>query len=378
MAEEMKGSIDKYMTKGSSKPHWRYRIYKGKNAAGIKEYDTRAGFEKQAEAQEKMQERIIELRRLSNQPVGPEEIPLGSWLSRWIDSYAVPACQPKTIERYRQLAAYISDATADEIASVARMPIAKLKHVQLESALRALLTQKAVRREHISARTLHHVAGVIHVALNEAFRLDLIPVNPMLKVKLPSFEKKEAVFLTPEQVRAIRDVCRGDWTFTLVELALASGARRGELLALGWPDINWATRTLSITKSLEQTKAGLRVKNTKSKRPRKFILPQSAITALQFQRDQQVEHKRHFGAEYHDLGLIFAEPNGEYLQPDLVSQVIIRRMRKAGIKTGSFHTLYARLNPAFSRCTASSCIGAARTRRPERYRPDLQPRTTRG
>ena len=39
-----------------------------------------------------------------------------------------------------------------------------------------------------------------------------------------------------------------------------------------------------------------------------------------------------------DQDLVFAEPNGDYLQPDLVSQTVIRRIRKAGIKRGSFHS----------------------------------------
>lgn len=210
--------------------------------------------------------------------------------------------------------------------------------MQLEAALLGLLKQKAIRREHISVHTVRHVAGLLQVALNEAFRLDLILVDPMLKVKLPSIEQKEVKSLTPEQVGALRGICRGDWTFALVELALASGVRRGELLALTWPDINWVTKSLFITKSLEQTAAGLRVKTTKSKKPRHFTLGQSAMAALQFQRDQQAEHKRQFGKDYQDHGLVFAEPNGDYLRPDLVSQVIVRRLKKAGIDA-SLHSL---------------------------------------
>lgn len=218
-------------------------------------------------------------------------------------------CQPKTIERYRQLTKYITDATADEISITAQTTIASLKHVQLETALRTLMEQRAVRREHISARTFRHVAGVLQAALNEAFRLDLITVNPMLKIKLPAVEQREAEWLTPEQVRALRETCRGDWTFALVELALGSGCRRGELLAVQWSDINWATRTLSITQSLEQTAAGLRLKTTKSKKPRRFML----LAALQFQRDQQAEHRRQTGTHYQDRCLVFAQPDGDFL-----------------------------------------------------------------
>jgi len=71
-------------------------------------------------------------------------------------------------------------------------------------------------------------------------------------------------------VQRLREVCRGDWTFTFVEIALATGARRGELLALTWPDVDYIITTVTISKSLEETKAGLRVKRTKSGKPRKF------------------------------------------------------------------------------------------------------------
>jgi hypothetical protein len=67
-------------------------------------------------------------------------------------------------------------------------------------------------------------------------------------------------------------------------------------------------------------------------------LPQFPLTALQFQREQQREHRRLFADDYMALDLIFCEPDGNYHQPDLVSQVVIRRLRKAGIKSGSFHT----------------------------------------
>ena len=99
-----------------------------------------------------------------------------------------------------------------------------------------------------------------------------------------------------------------------MELALAIGARRGELLAL------------------EMDRLGLGIGNFND-------IPKSAIAALQFLRDQQQEHQRLFAGDYRDLGLIFCKPDGRYHDPDLVSQVIIRRMRKAGVKEGSIHTL---------------------------------------
>jgi len=205
--------------------------------------------------------------------------------------------------------------------------------------LYGLLRATGKRRKHISARTVRHVAGVLNVCLNKAFKLELIPVNPMLRVELPSVEKRDVRSLTPDEIHRLREVCRGDWTFALVEMALATGARRGELVALQWAEVDLIHASLTISKSLEQTAAGLRVKRPKNGKTRTCTLPQSSIAALQFQRDQQAEARRLFAGDYQDRGLVFCQPDGSHHEPDLVSQVIVRRIRKAGITDASLHTL---------------------------------------
>jgi integrase len=161
----------------------------------------------------------------------------------------------------------------------------------------------------------------------------------MLRVELPVYQKKDARSLTSDELHRLRETCRGDWTFGFIEVAMATGSRRGELLALTWADVDWATQTVTISKSLEQTRAGLRIKPPKGKKTHSLQISQCAIAALQFLRDQQAEHRRLFGADYHDQGLIFCQADGSYREPDLVSQVIVRRMRKAGIEKGSLHSL---------------------------------------
>jgi integrase len=334
----MKGSVTKYTIVGSKRPRWRYRIDAGKDASGRRLQEGGGGFQKEGDAVEAMRTHMEKIRARQQAPAIRQRT-LGEWVQTWLDVYAVERCQPKTLERYRQLAAYLVKEANGEPSELAKIPLSALSHRDLEPALYALLKAKGKRREHVSARTVRHVAGLLNVALNKAFRLEMIPVNPMLRVELPTFEKKDVRSLTPEEIHSLRDACRGDWTFALVELALASGARRGELLALQWSDIEWESKTVRIAKSLEQTAAGLRVKSTKTKKPRRFRISQNAIAALQFQRDLQAENKRLFGANYQDNGSVFCEPDGRFHEPDLVSQVVIRRILKAGIKDASFHTL---------------------------------------
>ncbi len=159
----------------------------------------------------------------------------------------------------------------------------------------------------------------------------------MLRAELRRIEKTDARSMSPDEIRKLREACRGDWTFALVEMALATAARRGELLALQWADLDWTPGVLTISKSLEQTRAGLRVKRPKNGKSRPCLLPRSALATLRL--EQQPEHRRLFATDYKDLDLIFCEPNGDHHEPDLISQVIVRRMHKAGINDGSMHTL---------------------------------------
>ena len=159
-------------------------------------------------------------------------------------------------------------------------------------------------------------------------------------MKLPKPERREARALSSEEIAKLREACRGDWIFTFVELALATGARRGELLSLTWSDVDWLNCTLSINKSLEETRSGgLRVKAPKSGKSRRFRIGQTTIVALQFQQAQVREHRRLVGAMYQKHDLVLCRPDGAYFSSDLVSQAICRRMKKAGIKDASLHTL---------------------------------------
>ena len=80
------------------------------------------------------------------------------------------------------------------------------------------------------------------------------------------------------------------------------------------------------------------MKRPKNGHTRKFRLRQTAIASLRFRQEHQQQNRRLVGADYQG-DLVFSKPDGSRLLPDLVSQTIVRRLRKAGIKDTSLHTL---------------------------------------
>lgn len=332
------GSVSKYVTKANERL-WRYR-FDADPVDGKRNVISKQGFKTRGAASTAMNEAITKhfAPPAPPEPPPPTKETVTDWMRTWLRDYAPHQCAPKTLERYRELADYVIAATEGEPAELARAPLAELKHTTIEAALYALLRMKAKRREHLSEKTVREVASVLSVALDKAFRLEKIPVNPMLRVELPKMERTEARALTQSEMERLRAACRGDWTLTFVDIGLATGARRGELLALEWTDIDWMNSALTISKSLEQTAAGLRVKPPKSERPRKFRLGPTAIASLRFLQDQQQEYRRLYGADYKGE-LVFCQPDGSHHWPHLISQTIVRRMERAGIKDASLHTL---------------------------------------
>ena len=118
-------------------------------------------------------------------------------------------------------------------------------------------------------------------ALNYACRLKLIPSNPAAAVPKPPEPKREMLCLTQDQTRFFLTASRGRVVYPLLAVALGTGYRQGEILALAWEDIDLRKGTLSVRRCLSETKQGLVLKEPKTDASRRTVtLPDFAIEAL--------------------------------------------------------------------------------------------------
>src|SRR5262249_9786024 len=138
--------------------------------------------------------------------------------------------------------------------------------------------------------------------------MELIRKNPAKKVELPKFKKKDISPLTDVQVKTLLSTAQDDPYYALYHVALDTGAREGELFALEWDDFDPSAGVLTISKSLEETKGRLRVKEPKTPSSRRRVrLGPGAVTAL-------VDHRERQRREEVDCRLIFPSPEGSYLR----------------------------------------------------------------
>jgi integrase len=263
---------------------------------------------------------------------------LDGLLQEFFRQHAEEKLAPKTVERYREQAGYLD-------ADLLKMPLADITPLHLNREWARLFkcgghTRKSKTPRPMSAKTVRNIAGVVSSAFARAIRWGLVSTNPVTSSEPPRVRKHYGVALTAAQQTMIFGAASGPWCMAaFLEVAAAIGARRGEVLALRWPDIQDGRAV--ITRSLTQTKQGLEFKCPKNERPRVVKVPESTLAVLETHRKRQDEFRQQFGPDYRkDLDLIFANPDGTPLKPDSVSASVSLLFRRLKLPKGSsLHSL---------------------------------------
>ena len=146
--------------------------------------------------------------------------------------------------------------------------------------------------QRVSARTAHHVHSVLGACLGAAVRTRKLPRNPMLELaKIPSpGEANHGMALDEEQLLTLVRGFKGSALYPIVAVAAFTGARRNEILALRWIDLDPAQKALRIERALEETDAhGVLIKEPKTERGKRTITIDDDLLGLLFaQRERHL------------------------------------------------------------------------------------------
>jgi integrase len=168
----------------------------------------------------------------------------------------------------------------------------------------------------------------------------LVPRNVARLVRPPRVPHAEMRTLTNEQARTLIDAAGGERLGALYVVALASGARLGELLALRWQDVDTARSTIRITRTLTRTDQGVEIGETKTASSRRSVpLGRAAMAALQAHRIRQAEERlRTLGkAATHDL--VFGDEVGRPIDGTHVAHTFHGVLVRIGLPRIRFHDL---------------------------------------
>ncbi|NTW28899.1 MAG: site-specific integrase [Coriobacteriia bacterium] len=253
----------------------------------------------------------------------PEQT-LAEYLKCWLEDYAMPNVAGKTYERYERI------VRLDVVPHLGHVKLADLKPLQIQSFYSELLRSGRKKGGGLAPLTVRHIHRLLHKALYQAVRWELIGRNPVDGVDAPRVQRKEMNALDREGLTRLLNLLRGTKFYMPVIIAATTGMRRGEIMALRWSDVNFDAGTLRVSRSLEQTGNGLALKEPKSRYSKRTIsLAQATVDAL---RTHRANHDT--GPE----GLIVCRPDGTYWPPDQLSAEFHRIVRRNGF-TIRFHDL---------------------------------------
>ena len=263
---------------------------------------------------------------------------LAMLLDEFMKQHAQEKLSPTTVEGYHRMRQYLSpELLAMNMAQITPLHLSRewARLVQSGGHSRKTGAPRAMK-----PKTVRNIAGLVSSAFARAIKWGLVTVNPVTHSDLPRVKKRVGIALLPEEQERLIQSGLGPWCLpAILEMSTATGARRGEVLALRWSDI--IGTDVSIDRSLCQTKRGLEFKGTKTDEPRKVGMPPSLVVSLEAHRLRQDEFRKQFGPAYRrDLDLIFANPDGSPLMPNSVSSTVSRVCRRLGLPKGaSLHAL---------------------------------------
>ena len=264
----------------------------------------------------------------------PGKTTLAEYLGRWLKDYVWPNLAPRTAEGYQ----YITRIHL--IPCLGNILLTQLKPEHLQKYYsEKLLHGRWDNKGGLSPRSVRHHHMVLHCALQSAVKWGLIQRNPADAVTPPKAHKPEIQTWDEYEICRFLETTRESTYYPIFYLALFTGLRRSELLALRWQDVDSIYCQIYVSRSMHHLKTGELIfrqpKSTKGNRT--VALSPSTIEMLREYREKRAAEAVMLEKPITDNDLVFCHPNGSPLLPDTISHAWDKAVRRAGLRVIRLH-----------------------------------------
>lgn len=241
-----------------------------------------------------------------------------------------------------QVAGKWSPTTHDDMKRVANRIPESFADRSVRSITPALLASlyRQLERDGWSAHRIKRAHTLLSVAFAGAVVYGWMRVNPCRDIAPPTPEKAA---VKPPSTSAVKAIMRhaDPRLHTFLMVAHNTGARRGEIVALRWDDINFDAGTIAITRSLAQRvgdAAVVRPTKTGAKGHRTLTLDLPTAAALRKHRAAEVADALHDGDD--SPAWVFSHDNGRTpWRPDYVSRLFADARKAAKVDGVRLHDI---------------------------------------
>ena len=208
-------------------------------------------------------------------------------------------------------------------------------------------------RDVVSAKTIRHCHELLRNILNWGVRREVLSRNVAALIDdddLPKVVQPKPLALTEEELRRLlleaktptnRSKKRGyisaqPWFYPAVAFAAYTGARRGEVLALRWSEVNLKEKVITIARSLTER---MEFKAPKNDRTRIVEIEDDLCEILRAHAVEQGKEKHALGPPYRDEGLVFARADGSPVDPWNFGRAVLDCIKRAKVTPITLHGL---------------------------------------
>lgn len=228
------------------------------------------------EARRRLGERDLSLH------IDANKITMRDYLARWLHARR-PSWAPSSYRHYRAIVEH------HLVPALGNLYVAKLRPIDLADFYAGLRPHDG--RDELSARTKRQIHSVLAQALGRAVEDQVAARNPTdtFRRRQPKVEPPEMQIINPAQQLELIEAARGSRIFMPIVLALATGARLGEIVALRWRNVDFDRGLVTISGSISYDTGTLGP--TKTGKSRQVTLPRFAIEALRRHRVEQAQER---------------------------------------------------------------------------------------
>lgn len=274
--------------------------------------------------------------------IAPQKMTFAAFVEEWKTKYAQRELGAKTLENY------LIQVNNRLIPEFGHMALDQIKPMHILTFLEKLQhdgARKDGKEGALSSGMIQYVHRVMKNIFNRAVEWRFIKTNPMQDIKKPKVEQAEISVYDEKEVKQLFEALEHEklmWR-VMISLALTTGLRRGELLALEWKDIDLDNRIIDVRQSLTFVKdGGYLIKEPKTKNSlRKVSIPQSLLPDLKALK-VQCNKDRLNAAELWEGGerfFVFSAWNGKPLYPSSVKTWWSRFIKRNNLRYIRFHDL---------------------------------------
>ena len=311
--------------------------------AGIRRHSTRDGFEIRirykdpitgepkrasgyaktlAEAKRKQREMLHRLDQ--NQRPLDDTVTFGDWLKNWQDQQLpLLGLKPNTEDLYRNLARKHLESS-----SLVPMRLSSIAPVHLGRFFKDL-------GGHAGQSLLRNTYTVLTHLFESAVTNGLLRQSPLKHIKRPRQAKQEVRFLSDMEMSALINELAASRYWSVAQLILQTGLRRGEALGLSWDDVDLASQQLHVRFTLDAK--GRRGTPKTARSLRTLDLNTKAVALLKALKKAQNETRLRLGPLYVgcDWNPVFQTEDGKASQPRVLLRAVQNAAHRCGLNDAS-------------------------------------------